>query len=776
MATTEDTIDRLKRELDAAGRKRVLQRIGFDFSDSHEGRSGWTHKVGGPQALGEGKNPNFAINLSTGAITDHGSGANGWSGDTVAAVQECRGCSFSGAMRYVYEHTSLQMPQDLDPDRDTGSPRGSRPEEQDWSPFDGTEVERYPYRSPEGDLLYQRVRFRPPEGLTRPDRPKKFLPYTPASDSWSRDPDPVLYRLPQVLSEAQKGEDGAVVIVEGEKDVHSLENNGLPYTATTSGAAGSWKERYAVSLEGARVVVIPDNDDDGESYAKEIARTTDPKALEVRIVELHGIGPGEDVSDWLQAGGTMEELLQIIAETDPWTPQSDLAEAAGDGQSGEAPDLDLDPWQRVRATYTDAAKRARVEASQQVIDELKIATDRHSGECYVWDPDSSVMEERGGQRIGELLVRKLQEHHSRHERKEIQEKVELMTARDSLGFDGIPVQGADLFLDGSKVRAEKIDPDRAPLNRSSAAWDPDADTSFWERHLEGVMTSEQEIQTLQEFAGYGLLHWSVPFHKCLFMIGPTASGKSTTLEAIQSLYGKIAHCSPQQLVNGRFGSAELEGAWTNIRSDINGSLLKDVGLFKELIAGDKIYIERKFEQGYSYRPTAKHIYSANQLPDVNIDDDAFYRRILLVSFPQTIPKDQRIQRDKLDRKLDQEKDAILRWAVEGLQRLMRNSGFTNDLSPAATRRRWEGRSSSIGRFKAAMLDVTGDNGDIEVKDRLYSFYSEFCEENGLSQEGKQTLTSTLKKDPKIDDAQRTPRGAPKQFRCYTGVRYTGDSA
>ena len=348
-----------------------------------------------------------------------------------------------------------------------------------------------------------------------------------------------------------------------------------------------------------------------------------------------------------------------------------------------------------------------------------------------------------------------------------------MTARDGFGFDGIPVQNGDLFLDGTDVRLEDIDPDRGPLTRSAASWDPNADTSFWEGHLQGIMPSQSEIDTLQEYAGYGLLHWDVPLHKALFCIGPTASGKSTTLEAIQKLYGQVSHASPHQLVNGRFGAAELEGSWVNIRSDISGALLKDIGLFKELVAGDKVYIERKFEQGYSYRPTAKHIYSANQLPDVEIDDDAFYRRILLVSFPTTIPRGQRVQRDKLDTRLEQELDAILRWAVEGLRRVLENGGFTHDLDPQATRRRWEGRSSSIGRFKAAKLSVTGKDEDIEVKDRLYSLYSEFCDEQGLSQEGKQTLTQTLKKDPKIDDAKRTPRGASKQFRCYVGVKYEG---
>jgi len=333
------------------------------------------------------------------------------------------------------------------------------------------------------------------------------------------------------------------------------------------------------------------------------------------------------------------------------------------------------------------------------------------------------------------------------------------------------VANGDLFLDSGSVRLEDADPQRAPLTRSDAAWDPDAECQCFMGHLKGVMPSEQERETLQEYAGYCLLHWDIPLHKALFMVGPTASGKSTTLTAIRKLMGRVSKLSPQQLVNGRFGPAELEGAWANVRSDISSAVLKDVGLFKEVVAGDPIYVERKYEQGYNIRPTAKHLYSANQLPEASIDDDAFYRRILLVSFPTTIPKDERVNRSELDARLEQELDGILRWAVQGLQRVMDQNGFTHDLGPDETRRRWESRASSIGRFKATALNITGDHSeDFIPKEKAYSAYTQFCNDRGLAKEEKPTLTRTLKQDSRIADAQRTPPGYSKQVRCYTGFQ------
>jgi len=471
---------------------------------------------------------------------------------------------------------------------------------------------------------------------------------------------------------------------------------------------------------------------------------------------------------------TIDKAMQGQTEfydPDEATETADMG-PRGDGQATDAPELESsDPWEEIRTTYSDDKKVARLEAAEQVSDELHVATDRASGQCYVWDEDDKVLDPSGNQRIGELLVRKLRTEHSQHEQNEITEKVRLLTAQDEFGGEYIPVANGDLFLDDDSVRLEDADPERAPLTRSDAAWDPNAECPCFKGHLQGVMPSEQERQTLQEYAGYCLLHWDIPFHKALFMVGPTASGKSTTLTAIRKLMGRVSKLSPQQLVNGRFGPAELEGAWANVRSDISSAVLQDIGLFKEVVAGDPIFVERKYEQGYNIRPTAKHLYSANQLPEASIDDDAFYRRILLVSFPTTIPKDKRVNRSELDDRLEQELDGILRWAVEGLQSVMDQNGFTHDLSPEQTRRRWESRASSIGRFKVTALDVTGDHAeDFIPKEKVFSAYTQFCNDRGLAKEEKQSLTRTLKQDSKISDAQRTPPGHSGQVRCYTGFQ------
>ena len=110
-----------------------------------------------------------------------------------------------------------------------------------------------------------------------------------------------------------------VYIVEGERDVESLAKIGIVAT-TNSGGAGKWRAAHAAHFKGAKVVILPDNDDPGRKHAKEVAASLIGIAESVRILELPDLSAkGADVSDWLAAGGTAEELWALVekASTPP---------------------------------------------------------------------------------------------------------------------------------------------------------------------------------------------------------------------------------------------------------------------------------------------------------------------------------------------------------------------------------------------------------------------------------------------------------------------------
>lgn len=153
-------------------------------------------------------------------------------------------------------------------------------------------VASYDYRDEGGSLLYQALRF-DPKGFSqrRPD----------AAGGWAyrlNGARHVPYRLPELPS-ADPSQ--PVFIVEGEKDADRLASLDLLAT-TNAGGAGKWSDEYGEYLRGRGVVILPDNDEPGREHAAKVVRSLRGVAAGVRVLELPGLPPKGDVSDWLDAG------------------------------------------------------------------------------------------------------------------------------------------------------------------------------------------------------------------------------------------------------------------------------------------------------------------------------------------------------------------------------------------------------------------------------------------------------------------------------------------
>jgi hypothetical protein len=170
-----------------------------------------------------------------------------------------------------------------------------------------------------------------------PSHPEAGRNGCPDGFVWGRtkhDVDPVLYQLPAVLQGIEDGR--GVFIVEGEKDVHTLQDRGLIATTNPQGA-GKWRRAYTDVLEDAIVYIVPDNDAEGRKHARRVARSLHGTADSVRIVELDDVPPKGDVTDWLKRGHDLEDLHAKVAATDEWEPQRDVAEHGPAGSNGQHP-------------------------------------------------------------------------------------------------------------------------------------------------------------------------------------------------------------------------------------------------------------------------------------------------------------------------------------------------------------------------------------------------------------------------------------------------------
>lgn len=175
--------------------------------------------------------------------------------------------------------------------------------------FLGPIVETYDYVSASGELLFQVTRHEPKTfRQRRPDGRGGWIPSTEGVDR-------VLYRQLAILD---ADFDRTIYIVEGERDVHSLE--GIGEIATTNpGGAGKWP---AVAKHAAKLLIdrdlciIADRDVNGvgERHAREVAASLEAVARSVRI--LIPTAPHKDVTDLLSAGGSLADLRALDERDD----------------------------------------------------------------------------------------------------------------------------------------------------------------------------------------------------------------------------------------------------------------------------------------------------------------------------------------------------------------------------------------------------------------------------------------------------------------------------
>lgn len=246
--------------------------------------------------------------------------------------------------------------------------------------------------------------------------------------------------------------------------------------------------------------------------------------------------------------------------------------------------------------------------------------------------------------------------------------------------------------------------------------------------LQVSVGDRQSIIQLIESMACCLLRTS-QFQKAFMHIGSGSNGKSTFLSLLEQIIGdrNIAHVSPHQLERERFATAELENKMLNVYADIVSDTLTSTGKLKMVISGDNVAGERKYGQPFNFSPYSKLMFSANQLPDVEDQTNAMYRRWIIFKWTQ---KFEGANQDRhLLRKLtaDKELSNIFSMLVQVAKTLISNDyKFRYEPSPDEVKRQWQDHADPVETFIDEKCQKMESGYTIAVK--MYSAYVKFCKE------------------------------------------------
>jgi putative DNA primase/helicase len=448
--------------------------------------------------------------------------------------------------------------------------------------------------------------------------------------------------------------------------------------------------------------------------------------------------PGEDVDrDDLKAGGMNVTL----------TP-AEVAARAGLGEDEDVSDL------------TDREKAACVWELLELTDEFHVRVRRDNGSLWayddgVWKPKGERALRHAGRRAlgpmnyGQNVLAELKAQTRGDPRVEVEP--------DELGLEPgtIAVENGLVSLnaaaDGAGDDARRdLEPDDYALTRLPVEYDPDAEYDEWADYVD-EWAEDGYADALQEYVGYCLHVGEIPIHRALLLVGSGANGKGTFLSVVRALLGRdnTSSIELQTLAKEKDAVADFYGSLANIDDDLSARKLgQGLGMFKKLVAGDRVRARRLYEDGFEFDAVGKHLYAANEVPKVDVpdDDEAFWRRWLLVEFPNHYPPSQRDPglRDRLT-----EPDilsGVLNWAIAGWARLLKQDYFTGEEQYAqAKRERWQAWGDSVDKFISECVENDPDAENRTTGD-VHRRYAAWCRENGERPASQQKLTTSLKSE------------------------------
>ncbi|SCC95107.1 hypothetical protein THIX_70136 [Thiomonas sp. X19] len=190
----------------------------------------------------------------------------------------------------------------------------------------------------------------------------------------------------------------------------------------------------------------------------------------------------------------------------------------------------------------------------------------------------------------------------------------------------------------------------------------------WEAFISQIQPDPDVRHWLQKFAGY-CLTGATSEQIFVVMHGTGANGKSVLVEVLKRMLGTYSQtvqfatfCERDQNAI-RNDLAALDKARLVVASEGAEGARLDEGIIKQATGEDEITARFLHREFFTYRPRFKVVLVTNHRPVITGSDHGIWRRVVLVPFPVTIPKDR--QDKRLLDKLAAELPGILAWAVKG---------------------------------------------------------------------------------------------------------------
>ena len=312
-------------------------------------------------------------------------------------------------------------------------------------------------------------------------------------------------------------------------------------------------------------------------------------------------------------------------------------------------------------------------------------------------------------------------------------------------------------------------PDKVITNKIPHNYRPDAKSDLLEKTMRKLACNDDSVEALlYEALSYSLLRRN-ELRKSFFLLGDKHNGKSTFLDLLSTMLGE-ENVSNLDLadVGSEFKTAEIAGKLANIGDDISDEFMSNTSIFKKVVSGEAMTVNRKYQKPITMTSRAKFYFSANSLPRLGRGKDtgALVDRMIVIPFNASFSKKDPDFDPFIKYKLREESviEALIVKCISHLRDVMANEEFT----------RCELVESEIKEFEVSNNPIILFFDDLEEEDYLYDptdivykKYTGFCYSNNVQPVSNIEFSKQIRKRFNLEVKQR--RDGKERKRYYVKI-------
>jgi len=357
------------------------------------------------------------------------------------------------------------------------------------------------------------------------------------------------------------------------------------------------------------------------------------------------------------------------------------------------------------------------------------------------------------------------------------EKAEILEAMEQYGRRKIPkpikltwIQFKDTIVDISTGEEFKATPEYFVTNPIPHALNKDrfVETPVIDK-IFGEWVGEKYKKTLYEILAYCLLP-DYPLHRIFCFIGEGMNGKSCFLNLLKHFVGadNVTATELDALMTSRFEVTRLHKKLVCQMGETNFNEISKTSMLKKLSGGDLIGLEYKHKDHFEDINYAKIIIATNNLPTTTDKTIGFYRRWMIIDFPNIFSEKKEILNE-----IPEEEYGILAVKSLGIIKdLLEKREFHREGTIEERKEKYEAKSNFLEKF---IEDFTIQDGSSFITSaEFFKKFSSWSKENRHREMSDTSLGMAMKKlgyesSKKYFNWMYDGKGG--QLRCWEGLKW-----